>query len=218
MNEARFWFEEVPEDQKYWFLSQSGKAPSLEAKREAQLRESGLTSQDANDLQDIASDIQHASVFRSTEEEARKIREEVRERFERMEAIGYGDQDLEVPYWPVVHWYQHKEGWDDVRAPILYTEKEKAEEEVRSLEAREAEAYLERVERYGQADADEAWDNYLPYEALWVDRSTLLGKLEDSAFLCVMVDGSLRLRRDFIEDLRREEEKAGQDELEEGAS
>jgi hypothetical protein len=34
----------------------------------------------------------------------------------------------------------------------------------------------------------------------------LLDKLEDSDFLCLMVDGRLRLRRDMIEELQIEEE------------
>jgi hypothetical protein len=40
-----------------------------------------------------------------------------------------------------------------------------------------------------------------------VDRDTLIDKLEDSHFLNVMVDGKLKQRRDFIEELRADEKK-----------
>lgn len=207
MSEKRFWFEEVPEEERYWFLAPSGTVPSLEAKREAKLEESGLTSQDADELRNIARDVHHERVFGGTEEEPAKVRKEIDQIRERIEAVGYGDQALELPSWPLVRWWAHEEGWDKVRAPILYTKKEEAEEEARSLEDEEPEGYLDLVEKYGQADADEAWDNHLPYRALWVERETLLDKLEDSDFLCVMVDGVLKLRRDFMEELRRNEEK-----------
>jgi len=209
MNEHRYWFEEVPEEERYWFLAPSGTLPSLRAKREAAARESGLTPQDAGELKNVESDIHHASVFRLSEEQARRIREESAEMRNRIDAVGFGDQALEPPAWPTVIHQYIEEGWDKVRAPILYTDKEKAEEAARDLESEETEGYLQLVESHGQADADEAWDNYVPFKPLWVDRGTLLGKLEDSAFLCVMM-----ARRSFstpylIEDLRRDEGKTG---------
>jgi hypothetical protein len=208
MSEQRFWFEEVPEDQQYWFLAPFGMSPLLKAEREAKRQDSGLTEQDAAELQNIESDMRHASVFGGTEHEAAEKRKEIDEFSERLKAVGYGDRALEVPWWPDVLSWEHEEGPDKVRAPILYTKRELAEEKARHLEDEEVEGYLQIVEQYGQADTDEAWDNYLPYRALWVDRNMLLDKLEDSTFLCVMVDSRLRLRRDFIEELRTDEEDA----------
>lgn len=63
MSEGRDWFEDVPENERYWFLAQWGTPWSQEAKREAELEESGLTAQDAADLQDIERDVRRASVF-----------------------------------------------------------------------------------------------------------------------------------------------------------
>lgn len=209
MSEHRYWFEEIPEEERYWFLAPSGPLPSFQARRDSEAQESGLTPQDAEDLRNVESDIQHASVFHSSEEQARKIREETAEMRERLGAAGYGDLALEPPAWPTVFAQDVEEGWDKVHAPILYTEREKAEEAARELEAEETEGYLQLVESHGQADADDAWDNYVPFKPLWVDRSTLLDKLEDSTFLCVMVDGVLKLRQDYVEQLRAEDKEEG---------
>jgi hypothetical protein len=59
----RFWFEDFPEDHRYWFLAPSGTSPRLEDEREAKRRAHGLTEQDASDLENVESDIRHASVF-----------------------------------------------------------------------------------------------------------------------------------------------------------
>ena len=179
----------MPEDQRYWFLAPSGTSPHLEAEHEAKLRDHGLTEQDATDLKNIESDIRRASVFGRTEQEAAEIREETKARYERMEAVGYGIQALDVPWWPDVYSWEHAEGEgrEYPIAPILYTKRELAEEEERRLRDHEPEGYLQLAENYGQATTDDALDNSLPYKALWVDRDTLLGKLEDSDFLCLMV-------------------------------
>jgi hypothetical protein len=174
--------------------------PRLEAEREAKLRESGLTPQDAADLRDIESDVRRASVFGITEDEARGARERIDDMRERLQAVGYGEAALEVPWWPSVRSWEHREGREVVTAPMLYTKRERAEEEARRLEA-----YLELVEGFGQASADEALGNTPPYRALWVERETLLDKLRHSDFLCVMVDERMKLRADFLDELVRME-------------
>jgi hypothetical protein len=70
------------------------------------------------------------------------------------------------------------------------------------MEAREPEIYLDLVERHGVADVDEAFDNTAPRRAMWLDRDTLFSQLGDCAFLCVVVDDRLRLRQDFMEELK----------------
>lgn len=57
------------------------------------------------------------------------------------------------------------------------------------------------------AHTDEALDNTAPLRVLWIDRDSLLDKLGDSDFLCVMVDHRLKLRRDFMEELRKQREE-----------
>jgi hypothetical protein len=46
-----------------------------------------------------------------------------------------------------------------------------------------------------------AYNNMAPLPVFDLDEDLLFGKLEDSDFLCVMVDGILKLRRDFMEEL-----------------
>lgn len=203
MSEHRYWFEEVPEEDRYWFLAPSGMPPRLEA----ELRESGLTPQDAADLQDIERTVDCGSVFDRVD--AGRARRDVVETRKRMEAVGYDSLALEPPWWPMVRPWVHEQGHEYVSAPILYTKREMAEGDRRSLEEGEPERYLQLVEDYGQERTDEAISNTPPYKDLWVDRGTLLYRLEDSTFLCVMMDGVLKLRRDLIEDLRRDEGEAG---------
>ena len=164
----RLWFEEVPEEEQYWFLAPWGTPPSLEAKREAEREKSGLTPQDAADLRDIEHDIRHASVFGTSERKARETRQEVDELRRRQQPVKYGAGALEAPWWLDVYSWEHAEGdgREQLVAPIIYTRKEQAEEEERRLESEEPEGYMELVERFGQADTDAAFDNYVPLRAL----------------------------------------------------
>jgi hypothetical protein len=167
MSERPFWFEDYPEDQKYWFLAPLGTSPRLKDESEA-------------------------SVFRSSEDALAKIRKEL----ELMEASGYGEKALEEAEWPGVYSAVFADrGGREHLAPILYTRKELAEEELDRVQAREPEDYRQDVKQYGQAFADKAWTNRLPPRVLWVDRGTLIDKLEASHFLYVMVDGELKQRR-----------------------
>jgi hypothetical protein len=68
----------------------------------------------------------------------------------------------------------------------------------RSLEGTDPQSYLDLMERHGEAVA-----NTSSLRVMWIDGDTLLDKLEDSDFLCVMVDRRLKVRQDFIEELKR---------------
>ena len=70
------------------------------------------------------------------------------------------------------------------------------------LKESEPEADPDLVERFGEVDVNEAFDNTPPLRAVWVDRDTILDGLREAEFLCVMVDDRLRLREDFIEELQ----------------
>ena len=70
------------------------------------------------------------------------------------------------------------------------------------MKGSEPEAYLDLVERFGEADVNEAFDNTAPLRAVWVDRDTVLDGLREVEFLCVMVDDRLRLRDDLIQELQ----------------
>jgi hypothetical protein len=54
----------------------------------------------------------------------------------------------------------------------------------------------------GIAATNEAFDNAAPLRAMWLDSASLLTQLEECDFLCVMVDDQLKLRRDFMKELR----------------
>jgi len=60
---------------------------------------------------------------------------------------------------------------------------------------------------YDKAYADKVRANSPRLRVWWVDRDTLIQKLEDSHFLYVIVDSTRRSRRDFIEELRADEKK-----------
>jgi hypothetical protein len=53
----------------------------------------------------------------------------------------------------------------------------------------------------------EAVGNTSSLRVMWIDLDMLLDKLKDSDFLCVMVDHRLKLRQDFIEELKRQPEE-----------
>ena len=113
-----------------------------------------------------------------------------------------------MPWWPEAeNKWVHEKGPEYVEAPQLFTTEAAAEGERHSLEQSAPEAYLDLVERYGEARAGEALDNTAPLRAMWTDRVSLLGSLEDSDFLCLMVDGVLKLRQDFIAELKEQVEQ-----------
>ena len=58
------------------------------------------------------------------------------------------------------------------------------------------------MEEHGEEEVNVAYENTLPTMIFFSDTETLLYSLEDSDFLCVMVDGRLKLRQDFAEELR----------------
>lgn len=175
MSERRFWFEEVPEDEQYWFLAQWDTLPSAEAAREAETAPGAYEEQSTGYMH------------------------------ERMRAVRYQPQALREPWGSaqVYSWEHEAEGGGGRSlAPIFFTTREQAEKEERELETEEAEGYLDLVGRMGEARAGNAFNNSLPYRALWVNLEMLLNKLEDADFPYVVVDGAVTLRGDFIEQLR----------------
>jgi hypothetical protein len=83
----------------------------------------------------------------------------------------------------------------------------RAEEQMRSVEDSELEWYRGLVDEYGEAETNRAFDNTSPLRVKWVDWYMLLDKLGDSDFPCVMVDHKLKLRQDFIEELKKQFEE-----------
>jgi hypothetical protein len=191
----RYEFEEVPEEHRYWFLVPWGPSPREEAERE----DSVFSSEEQSELEDLEAQIRLARVLKTSEAEVRESRKRVRERLARMEEVGFAPNALSVPWWPEIQpkWV-HRQDREYVQAPMIFSTKEEAEKVWRSLEGTDPQSYMDLMERYGWAVA-----NTSSLRVMWIDTYTLLGKLEDSDFLCVMVDHRLKLRQDFIEELKR---------------
>ena len=184
VGEQRLWFEDVPEDQRHWFLAQWGMPPGAEQTPD-EMQEEAL---------DPPSGVDPA--------EFREDQERGREYLRREEAAGYAPGALNPPWWTEIEGgWEHREEPEFVTAPQLYTTREHAEEALRQITDREPEDFLNLVERHGWVDVNEAFDNTSPLRVIWVDRETLAHSLEDAAFLCVKVDDRLKLRQDFIEEL-----------------
>ncbi len=109
---------------------------------------------------------------------------------------------LSVPWWTEVYKWAHKEGVERVDAPMLFSSRGGAEEELRCLYGAAADEYLLLVEQHGEEEVNEAYENTPPTKIHSLDAEMLLDCLEDSDFLCVMVDGRMRLRQDLAEELR----------------
>jgi hypothetical protein len=108
---------------------------------------------------------------------------------------------LSIPWWPEATKWEHKDGIERVDAPMLFTTREAAEAKLREIQDAEADNYLRLVEHHGEGIINVAYNNTAPLQVFDLDESLLFSKLEDSDFLCVMVDGILKLRRDFMEEL-----------------
>jgi hypothetical protein len=108
---------------------------------------------------------------------------------------------LSIPWWPEAVKWGHKDGIERVDAPMLFTTREAAEEKLREIQDAEADNYLSLVDHHGEGIINVAYNNTAPLQVFDLDESLLLGKLEESDFLYVMVDGNLKLRRDFMEDM-----------------
>jgi hypothetical protein len=196
----RYWFEEVPEEQRYWFLVPWGPSLSQEAERE----DSVFSPEEQDELEEIERRINFAEVFGITEAEVRELDRQKKERSERMEAVGYAPRALSVPWWSEVHtkWEYHQD-LEYVQAPMLFSTKQGAEEQLRSIEDSELERYRDLVDEYGEAETNRAFDNTSPLSVKWVDWYMLLDKLGDSDFPCVIVDHKLKMRQDFVEELKK---------------
>lgn len=195
MEPQRFGFEEIPEEHRYWFLVPWGPSPREEAERE----DSVFSSEEQSELEEIERSIRLAKVFGTTEAEALEVVRQNRELRERMEEVGFAPNALSIPWWPEIQpkWV-HRQDPEYVQAPMIFSTKEEAEKVWRSLEGTDPQSYMDLMERYGWAVG-----NTSSLRAMWIDTDTLLDKLEDSDFLCVMVDHRLKLRQDFIEELKR---------------
>ena len=114
-----------------------------------------------------------------------------------------GVSPISVPYWSEVTMCEMEVGGERVVAPMLFTEREKADSELRRHEEAEADAYLQVVKRYGKDEVNRALDN-TPEQQVFGIGAWLLGEhLKDSDHMYVMVDGQVRLAWELAGELKR---------------
>ena len=118
-----------------------------------------------------------------------------------------GNSPLSIPWWTEVVKWQHREAVERVDAPMLFSTMAGAEEQLRALHGAAADEYLRLVEVHGAEDVKRGYDNTPPTRIFALEAEMLLDNLEDSDFLCVMVDHKLKLREDFIEELKKQLEQ-----------
>jgi hypothetical protein len=106
-----------------------------------------------------------------------------------------------VPWWPEAMKYTHEEGNERVDALILFTSEEAADVQLRKTKEAEPDSYLKLVNQHDEQSVNEAYNNTAPLTIIGIGWDALADKLEDSDFLCVVVDGRMKLRQDFIEEL-----------------
>ena len=107
-----------------------------------------------------------------------------------------------APWWVEAYKYIHEEGNERVEAPMLFTSEQAAENQLSQAQEAQPELYLKLIEQHGEQRVNKAYKNTAPFTVLGINRDALADKLEDAEFLCVMVDGRIKLRQDFIEELR----------------
>ncbi len=115
-----------------------------------------------------------------------------------------GVSPISAPYWSDVTMCETEVGDDTVVAPMLFTEREGAETELREHGEAEADAYLRAVREYGAEDVNQALDN-TPEQRVFGIGAWLLGEhLKDSGYMYVMLDGRVRLAWELGEELARD--------------
>jgi hypothetical protein len=93
---------------------------------------------------------------------------------------------------------------EDLRvvAPMLFTAREIAEAELRTLGEGMPDAYLRAVGEYGETEVNEALDNTPELRVFEIDPWLLREHLESSALAFVIVDDRLRFAEELAEELR----------------
>jgi hypothetical protein len=117
------------------------------------------------------------------------------------------DNVLSAPWWPEAAKHQRHEGGETVAAPILFTSLDDAIDCRQVFRDNELDDYVDLINRVGEERTNAALnntaENTLTLEVHPIDRDTLLMKLEDAEFPYVFVDDKLKLRLDFMEELRK---------------
>jgi hypothetical protein len=185
MSEERYWFEEVPEGDRFYYITEWGmprraeeEARQWEEKTSSETLPPGITAQDVERVDEIR---------------------------RREDAVDFSSGALSPPWWPEAQFsWIHQEGPEYLRAPRIFTTKARAEAVLHAFQGDETENFMDLVDRYGFEAANEALENTSTLRVMWMDKESLLTSLEMADFLCVMVDNRLMLRQDLMEELSKE--------------
>jgi hypothetical protein len=119
--------------------------------------------------------------------------------------LARGEQDtpperaVSDPWWPESCKWAYRCDVERVDAPLIFTTRERAEQALGPLREAERHDFLERLESI----VDRTLHHYqTSLQAYGISLNSLIEKLESADFLCVRVDGELKLRRDFVEELK----------------
>jgi hypothetical protein len=108
---------------------------------------------------------------------------------------------LSEPWWPEAVKWTHEKADEYVEPPMLFSTRAAAVAEMREIHDAEPDDYLRMEREHGGELMDRALDNTAPLRVFAIERDSFAEKLNDSDFLCVLVDGRMRLQEDFIEEL-----------------
>ena len=109
---------------------------------------------------------------------------------------------LSVSRWAEVASYEDEVDGERMVAPMLFTNWWGAEAELRWMAEREADAYLQAVQMFGEEYVNDVHEN-LPEQQVFEIGSRLLGEyLKGSGVAYVVVDGRVLRARELAEELR----------------
>jgi hypothetical protein len=112
-----------------------------------------------------------------------------------------GISPINVPYWTYVTHYETEVEGRPVRAPMLFTTRDKAETELRLFDEGEADEYLRAIRVLGEDVWNRALDNTPEHQVFEIGEWLLKEHLNDSEIAYVMVDHELRPARRLAEEL-----------------
>jgi hypothetical protein len=112
-----------------------------------------------------------------------------------------GNGPIDVPHWTDVTPYEPEVEGRPVRAPMLFTTRDKAETELRSFDEGEADEYLRAIREVGEDAWNRALDNTPEHQVCEIGEWLRREHLNDSEIEYVMVDHELRSAQGLAADL-----------------
>ncbi len=109
---------------------------------------------------------------------------------------------LSVPCWPEVVKIELEVGGHTLEAPLIFSTMKAAEEELREHRNAAGDNYLRLVEKFGEEQVNEAYENSPELRVVLVPGDLLAVYLEDTDLPYLVVDGRVHPTGEFAEELR----------------